>query len=146
MTAADSHFWLLQLWNSASKDYTMETNATGLKFFAWFLNLITLFGLYRILINTIAFLGSIWRRCFRPCIQPNMYKRYGKIVEGKKISWSVVTGGSDGIGLAMCKNLAQQGFNICIVGRNLAKINEKLQLIKDLNKDIETMSIIADLS
>ena len=33
-------------------------------------------------------------------------------------SVAVVTGGSDGIGLAMCYYLASQGFNICIVARD----------------------------
>jgi len=38
-----------------------------------------------------------------------------------------VTGGSDGIGLAYCKELVKQGFNICIIGRN----EEKMQLRVD---------------
>lgn len=50
-------------------------------------------------------------------------------------SWAVVTGGSDGIGLAMCKNLAKQGFNICIVSRSEKKINEKLEEIKKECRD-----------
>ena len=50
-----------------------------------------------------------------------MFKSYGK-----KGSWAVVTGGSDGIGLAMCKQLGNQGFNICIISRNEKKMIEKL--------------------
>lgn len=46
-------------------------------------------------------------------------------------SWAVVTGGSDGIGLAMCKQLAEDGFNICIISRTERKINEKLDEIRD---------------
>ena len=38
----------------------------------------------------------------------------------------MVTGGSDGIGLAMCKKLADEGFNICIIARNSVKMKEKL--------------------
>lgn len=38
--------------------------------------------------------------------------RYGKG------SWAVITGGSDGIGLAMGKELASRGFNIVIVARS----------------------------
>ena len=41
-------------------------------------------------------------------------------------SWAVVTGGSDGIGLAISKKLAREGFNICIVSRTQSKIEEKL--------------------
>jgi short-subunit dehydrogenase len=62
----------------------------------------------------------------------------------------VVTGGSDGIGLEMCRNLAKQGFNICIVSRNEAKINEKLHMLKDdlkgEFKSIETRCVVADFS
>ncbi len=42
-----------------------------------------------------------------------MYLRYGG-----KDSWVIVTGGSDGIGLEICQQMAVIGFNICIVGRN----------------------------
>jgi short-subunit dehydrogenase len=41
-----------------------------------------------------------------------------------------VTGGSDGIGLQYCKDLAKQGFNICIIARNEQKMKEKLEEIK----------------
>jgi 17beta-estradiol 17-dehydrogenase / very-long-chain 3-oxoacyl-CoA reductase len=37
-------------------------------------------------------------------------------------SWAVVTGGSDGIGEQFCKDLANQGFNICVIARNEEKI------------------------
>ena len=53
-----------------------------------------------------------------------MYQRYGS-----KDSWVIVTGGSDGIGLEICHQMAAIGFNICIVGRTKAKIDEKLQEI-----------------
>jgi len=38
-----------------------------------------------------------------------------------------VTGGSDGTGLEMCYQMAAKGFNICIISRNKAKIEQKLQ-------------------
>ena len=42
-------------------------------------------------------------------------------------SWAVITGGSDGIGFAMAKNLAvNSNFNICIIGRNAEKMKQKL--------------------
>ena len=60
-------------------------------------------------------------------------------------AWAVVTGGSDGIGLAFCMNLAAQGFNICIISRNENKINEKLALITS-KYPIKTLCIKADFS
>ena len=51
----------------------------------------------------------------------NMFERYG----GPN-SWAVITGGSDGIGLEICDQMAELGFNICIIGRSQTKILEKL--------------------
>ena len=59
----------------------------------------------------------------------------------------MVTGGSDGIGLAMCKDLAKMGFNICIVGRNEEKIKSALEEIKiECSKtgNFKTKYILAD--
>ena len=58
----------------------------------------------------------------------------------------MVTGGSDGIGLAMCHELAAQGFNICMVSRNKEKIDTKLAEIKELFPLCETRGVVADLS
>ena len=46
--------------------------------------------------------------------------------DGKEDSWVVVTGGSDGIGLEICHQMAAKGFNICIIARNQQKMEEKL--------------------
>ena len=63
-------------------------------------------------------------------------------------SWAVVTGGSDGIGLAMCKKLAREGFNICIVSRSESKIKEKLEEIRkecrNGDDSFKTMCLVAD--
>lgn len=90
-----------------------------------FFNLAFALGAYTLLSLFYNFLCFIWRQCFRG--QADLYSKYG--VKGDHKSWAVVTGGSDGIGLEMCKNLARQGFNICIVARNEAKMKEKLSEI-----------------
>jgi 17beta-estradiol 17-dehydrogenase / very-long-chain 3-oxoacyl-CoA reductase len=54
----------------------------------------------------------------------HLTERYGKN------TWAVVTGGSDGIGLAMCKELARREFNIVIVSRNMEKMREAEREIK----------------
>jgi FlaA1/EpsC-like NDP-sugar epimerase len=68
-------------------------------------------------------LSFLYRHTIRPT--PNFYKTYANTD-----SWAVVTGGSDGIGLQYCKDLAKQGFNICIIARNEQKMKEKLEEIK----------------
>ena len=55
-----------------------------------------------------------------------------------------MTGGSDGIGLAMAKNLAEQGFNIMIVARNEIKMKEKCDEIKKIAPGVKTSYIVAD--
>ena len=69
-----------------------------------------------------------------------------KYADPSKKAWAVVTGGSDGIGEQLCRDLAARGFNICIIARNQTKINEKLADIKaKCGHEIETRCIVADL-
>ncbi len=70
----------------------------------------------------------------------NMFERYG----GKN-SWVVVTGGSDGIGLEICEQMAAQGFNICIVGRTESKVNEKLAMLKKKH-NVQTRCVVFDFA
>ena len=51
----------------------------------------------------------------------NCFDKYGH-----KNTWALVTGGSDGIGLEISQQLARQGFNILMIGRDRAKMMEKL--------------------
>ena len=89
---------------------------------------------------TVKFLGFIARNTLR--CQKNIYGLYGL-----EDTWAVVTGGSDGIGEQFCHQLARQGFNICIVARNKAKMIEKLEEIKrESGRDIKTKYIVADFS
>ena len=43
----------------------------------------------------------------------------------------------------MAKQAAEQGFNICIIGRNEEKMKEKLKLMPN---GVETMYVIADFA
>jgi 5,10-methylene-tetrahydrofolate dehydrogenase/methenyl tetrahydrofolate cyclohydrolase len=73
----------------------------------------------------------------------NLLEKYG---EGQRGVWAVVTGGSDGIGLSICYALAAQGFNICMVARSRAKMEERLAAIKEEFPLCETKAVIADFS
>ena len=42
---------------------------------------------------------------------------------GPKGTWALVTGSTDGIGKAIALELAQRGFNIILISRNLEKLN-----------------------
>ena len=95
-------------------------------------------------------MACFWRHTFRPCCQSadRLYTSYGIKNSLLDNTWAVVTGGSDGIGLAMCKKLATEGFNICIVSRSEGKINEKLEEIRkecrNGDDSFKTMCLVAD--
>ena len=71
------------------------------------LNTATALGLYKMFRFTFTFGSFLWRHFMRPIFrrQNHMYVKYADI--GQQGSWAVITGGSDGIGLALCKNLAR---------------------------------------
>ena len=80
----------------------------------------TALGLYIFFNMLRSFLSFISRHTIRPMLQgkKHTYDKYSNGKTGKDGTWAVVTGGSDGIGLAMCKKLCNEGFNICIIARN----------------------------
>ena len=59
------------------------------------------------------FFNSIYIYCFRSSY--DLVKRYGK-------GYALVTGGTDGIGLSYCYELASRGFNLIIISRNIEKL------------------------
>ena len=55
----------------------------------------------------------------------NLYTKYADENLDSR-SWALVTGATDGIGLAICKVLAKDhGFNILMVSRNAEKLENK---------------------
>ena len=65
-------------------------------------------GLKSFYILASGIVRALWRRWLRPLFQSRdrLYYNYAD-QKGKEKSWAVVTGGSDGIGFAMCENLAK---------------------------------------
>lgn len=61
-------------------------------------------------------------------------------------SWALVTGGSDGIGLSLVQELAEMGFNICIVARNAEKMQGICDDLRKKHPSIQTKSIVCDFS
>jgi len=63
----------------------------------------------------------------------------------KKNTYALVTGGSSGIGLAFTHQLADKGYNICIVSNE----KEKLSILKneiETNKNVKCISLNIDLA
>jgi len=85
------------------------------------------------------FFGSlVWRRLLRPATD---LRKYG----AKSGGWAVVTGASDGIGKGYCIELARRGFNVMLISRTKAKLDEVAKELEAKYK-VETAVVAADLS
>jgi len=60
-------------------------------------------------------------------LRPSRLSRYAHTSPSGREPWALVTGSSDGIGLAMARELASAGLNVIIHGRN----GEKLSRVRD---------------
>ena len=58
----------------------------------------------------------------------------------------MVTGGSDGIGLSFCKELASLSFNIVMIARHQNKMNESMKQIERINPEVKVKTIVFDFS
>jgi 17beta-estradiol 17-dehydrogenase / very-long-chain 3-oxoacyl-CoA reductase len=85
-------------------------------------------------IKPLAAVGGVWAsyQLYRLAnftwyhfLRPNAMNKYKEGVIGSP--WAIVTGASDGIGLGFAQELASQGFNVILHGRNA----QKLQSVSD---------------
>ena len=56
-----------------------------------------------------------------------------------------MTGASDGLGKQYALELASEGFNICLIARNEAKLEGVAQLIRD-KTGVKTQIVVCDFS
>ena len=100
--------------------------------------LVILLGSLKLLILIQMLLSFFHRQFLRGKI--NHLQRYGG-----KGTWALVTGSTDGIGLEFARQLAKEGFNICLVSRTEMKLKAVVdQELKDFN--VETRIIVGDFS
>ena len=85
-----------------------------------------IFGIYKITRNVLGLLHMIYQYCILKFVPNNLYSRYGS---KSKRSYVIVTGASDGIGLAISRELAKHGFGIILVARNLDKLKRVSETI-----------------
>lgn len=72
--------------------------------------------------STLGYLGLQTLSALRYHLHSSKLQRYHHGSE----AWALVTGASDGIGLAFANELAEQGFNVILHGRNEAKLKKVL--------------------
>lgn len=70
----------------------------------------------------------------------DLKRRYAKAGE-----WALVTGASEGIGHAMAMDLARRGFNVCVIARTQARLDE---LVKEMREaaGVQGMAIAFDFA
>ena len=61
-------------------------------------------------------------------------------------TWALVTGATDGIGLAFIKELASNGFNVILHGRNAAKLKKLKAQLSDDHPKLHFRSLVLDAS
>ena len=83
---------------------------------------LTIIGVLTLAIVILFSLKSIYNYILRR--KKDLFKIYGP-------GWAIITGGTDGIGLAYAKQLAARGFDICIIARNPSKLSLKALEIKE---------------
>ena len=98
------------------------------------MSFVVFIGLLRCIGICIALLKSCIRHCFRP--KQNLFKRYGG-----KGTWALVTGASSGLGAEYCKQLAKDGFNICLISRTQYKLKAVEKEVKKIAPGVKTRII-----
>jgi len=61
-------------------------------------------------------------------------------------TWAVITGGSDGIGFELCKQMADQGFNTVMMARNQDKMDVRVKELSESYPDVQHASVKVDFS
>ena len=82
---------------------------------SWLMTFLAMIGLFIILKHfVIPPLSTLYKHLLRS--RKDLKDRYGG-------NWALVTGATDGIGEAICYELAKEGFNIVLMARNSDKLN-----------------------
>ena len=64
----------------------------------------------------------------------------------EKGSWVVVTGGTEGIGVQICKQMAALGFNVCLIGRSKEKMDTFLANLQKEHPKIKVNFVVFDFT
>jgi len=96
----------------------------------------------------LAVIGVVWSIKAASTLLQFTFKTFlrpGKSIK-KLGEWAVVTGATDGIGLALAKEIAKKGVNVVLVSRSAEKLKAAEQEIKAKCPKVETKTISFDFS
>ncbi|MFS8017268.1 putative very-long-chain 3-oxoacyl-CoA reductase [Helianthus anomalus] len=100
-----------------------------------YLNFVFALGVLSFLRTLTSILKWVYVYFFRPAKNLIKYR-----------SWALVTGSTDGIGKALAFELAKQGLNIILVGRNPSKLETVSTEIKSKFEKTQIKEVVFDLS
>ena len=66
------------------------------------------------------------------------------LVDGEHKYWAVITGATDGIGLAFARALAKKKYNLLLISRSLRKLEDTFDLLRFIDLDIKIEFVVAD--
>ena len=93
-------------------------------------------------LTTFFLIFQFARFIYTYAFQSSSLPRY---LHGRKYyAWALVTGASDGIGLAFVQHLAARGFNVVLAGRNATKLASKIDRLKKQYPQASFRSVTAD--
>jgi len=98
---------------------------------------LAIFGAIILLRHSFNAIKFIYQWSIRPGF--DLYQRYGG-------GYAVITGGTDGIRLAYCYELAKRGFNLLIISRSHKKLENKRNEIRNLFPNIDVQILAIDFS
>eukprot|EP00742_Colponemidia_sp_Colp-10_P004694 GILJ01005006.1.p2 GENE.GILJ01005006.1~~GILJ01005006.1.p2 ORF type:complete len:315 (+),score=57.09 GILJ01005006.1:52-996(+) len=93
-------------------------------------------GLFVVLRAALRLLSFVSK--YMPSSQPNFVKKYGK--------WAVVTGSTDGIGLAYADEFAKNGMNLVLLSRSEEKLQATSAELKKKYPAVEVQHLAVDFS
>lgn len=71
-------------------------------------------------------------------LKTDYVKKYGQ--------WAIITGSTDGIGLAFAKELARRGHSIIVVGRSKEKLAQTKSILEAEKSNVQVVTVKIDLS
>lgn len=101
-----------------------------------------------ILVKLLGLIGllHVLRWIYKMACSLYLHKKLDLAARYGKNSWVVVTGASDGIGLAYCKAFAKEGFNVVLIARNRTRLEDAKKEVKQCNPLVDVLVVEADFS
>ncbi|KAI8820735.1 uncharacterized protein EV422DRAFT_61207 [Fimicolochytrium jonesii] len=131
----------MEITKSVAEFLTSRPPLTDPAFTKWGVTLLGMLTLAQFTRKTIEFLT--------PYLLPSRLNKFKHTLQNqsnKEKPWAVVTGSTDGIGKGFALELAAQGFNLILIGRNPDKLANLEKELRAVAADCQTATYVSDAS